>query len=271
MATESLPVSGGIAFTNFITNPDYTTTISSVSSESNFYDADNLLVESRSKRWRSVGDGTSQVTFYFDGTSVLPTFLALVDSNLADDKTFILKGATDAAITTSVDTYTLTSHAQSNNKVIRWYLGNPDSGTATAKPYWQITFPSYTTTEGYHTVGTVWIGTYLGFRPSSVGMTNINDSIRSTAYGGTVYSDIRNVYRDISVSDDLLTFDEAYALANALNSQTDRPVIVDLHGTATTDALEKESAYYARVDSSSLSLTSSVQNSVNMRFVEIRS
>jgi len=268
---ESLPVSGGVAFTNFVTNPSFSPTVASVTSEATFYGSENLTFESRTKRWRSTGTGAQDITFYFGGTSVLPTFFALVDSNLEDNKTVTLKGATDSGITTSVVTWNLTTHEQTDlGKFVRWYLGTPDSGTAAAKPYWRVTFPSYSPAEGYHTAGVVWLGTYIGVRPANVSIANVNETLKAQAYGGTVYSDQRRIYRTVTFTDENLTFDENYTLCNALAEQGDRPVLVDIHGTATTDAIEKNSAYYSTVTTASTAMVSSVQSTVSMSFSELR-
>ena len=268
---ESLPNSGAIAFDNFTTSQNWSATISSVTTEETFYDADNLLNPARTKRWRSTSDGSTDVVYYFDGETVDPTFFAIIDSNLADDKTITLTGASDSGFTTSVVSWTLTTHQQSDlNKVIRWYLGTPDSGSAGARAYWKVNFPSYTTTEGYHTAGVIWLGTYRAISPSSVSIQSVHHSKRSVAYGGTIYSDRRQTSRRISFRSELMTFSDAYNLKDDLDLQSDDPVLLDLHGTATTDALESVSGYYGRVAQVNSTLVSSVQNGVAISIEELR-
>lgn len=97
MAIESLPESACPRLENFVVAFG---TVSAKSSEQSLYPATELLLPDRTRRWwtdNSTSGGPGKIDL---GTAKLPTFLALIDSNLDSAETLILKGADDSGTTT---------------------------------------------------------------------------------------------------------------------------------------------------------------------------
>lgn len=263
MATQSTATTSTISTVNMVQS------CYAVTNEATNYPKTNLSNPLRSKRWRSIGTG--QIDLDFDlGSSQLPTVFALVDSNLSASQTITIY-ASASSVFSSGETYTYTSvtYTQSQAGIIRIYLGNPDSGSATARRYWRVRLPNAGTSATYHELGAVWFGTYYSI-PIDLGASNkiIDQSKVSVSYSGARYFDRIRTYRDIDFNvpltreaDGLFTFERALEVCGGSSY-----VLLDMYGWTTDTAKKASSAYYGTLDiRGGISLTTRFQQSADIK------
>lgn len=112
-------------------------TIVGYSDQEDLYPASNLLHD-RTQRWWNK-DSTVDAWVISDfGEALLPEMFAFADSNLNAGETVTLEGSDNVAFdgAGNVLTWTFTTWEQSLiGRMLRWHMGDPDSGVAAAKRY----------------------------------------------------------------------------------------------------------------------------------------
>jgi len=242
---ESLPNRGIISTYNLVVD-DINATVVSATSEKNLWRKENLRDQRRSKRWRSTSAVEQKIVVRLSAAA-LPEVFALVDSNLAASQTVTLKGADDAAMTTNVASWSLTTYTQSMRHTLRWYLGAADSGTASARLYWEVTFPaSGAGSVSYHELGVLWLGAHVDLVISSLDRSVIDPSEIAVSDGGARYPDRRDTYHETSIDSDAMPEADSWALLDALDSAGGtRHVIVDLWASSSDSTRKANGTYYA--------------------------
>lgn len=275
-ATQTRPVSAALGLTNWA----IAGTIAGQSSQATYYPATALLDAHRSKRWRST-DVTIAQTVTFDlGSALKPTLFGLVDYN-GTTGNIILKGATDSAITSGVQTYTFAWPLQSADAAtIAFYPTADDVGSAaTAKQYWQVTLPANATGTGedidlFHEVGVVWLGYYSPLDAiADVALDTSDDSDVSTSYAGARYVDTLRPRHTISLSVEQQDLATAQALRATLVAQRHAHCLLDLHAVSTNIFLYPFGRFYGHLDLDgglSTTLRGGNDNTVSLSVVESR-
>ena len=248
MATESLPTSATLSVANLTLASG--ASCLAATSEATFYPRTNLQSALRSKKWRSVGTGQTDLDFDL-GSAQLPTIIALIDSNLDASKTVTIY-ASDSSAFGSGETYTYTSatYTQGRAKVLRFYRGAPDSGSATARRYWRIRLPSSGTSSTYHELGVVWLGAYIDVA-FEYGATNkiVDPSHVVESYSGARYFDALRTMRDIDISVPLITETTVHSMERSLETAGGSTfVLLDLFGSTSTTTKKASSGYYGTLD-----------------------
>lgn len=272
---ESNPTNSALWLEEFATDGTTTIEASATSSTVALYPASNALASFRSKRVR-LADSTADRYLAFDfGSAKTPTAFALVDCNLSASQTVTLEGADDAAISSGVASWSLTTYAQdSMHSVLRWYPSTPDSGSIGAgKRYWRITFPASGTADAYFEVGAVALGTWTAVRVSAPNERIIDPSIEQETDGGAIYVDSLPTTTEIDLATSNLARADYYTLSRSLAAFGRRHGILDLHAHSNDSTLRPYSARYGlvRAGTSILgTLTSVAQNSLALTFLESR-
>lgn len=274
-ATQTRPASAALGLTNWAISA----TIAAQSSQATYYPATALLDPHRSRRWRSTDVSIAQTVTFDLGSALKPTLVGLVDYN-GTTGDLILKGATNSAITTGVQTYTFAWPGQwSDAKVIAFYPTADDSGgAAAAKQYWQLTFPADATGTGdvdaFHEIGAVWLGTYSALDAiSDVSVDTADDSDIADSYGGARYADALRPYHNVSLSVETLDLANVQVLRALLAAQRQAYCLLDLHGVSTNPYLYPFGRFYGLLDLDgglSVALRGGNDNTIDLSFIEAR-
>lgn len=274
MAVESPPEAGALWLDNWILSGG---TLAAYSSQAALYPARNLLSPHRSETWRST-DATSDQYVVFDlGSAMLPTGLALTDVNFDGGTSIRLKGSTDSAQSTGVVYWDLPLYSQDAvSKILRWYLGDPTSGTAAAKQFWGIhllpgTLGSYNTTDDLIEIGAVVLGEYVDITPDQgVRISAKDPSDRLKAYGRAQWTDPIRSYHSIDLTLAGLTFSELYALKSQIVAQGSSHAVLDVHAYSTDATVKAGGCFYGYFDESPSTgrLGSPTDNELSISFEE---
>ncbi len=248
MATESLPESASISLENWVVSLG---TVIAKSSEESLYPASNLTLFDRTERWWTT-DSTTDGTVDVQLTSAkIPTFFSLGDSNLDAAETVTLIGSENSLFNgTGNDlTWTFTTWAQSDiGKLLRWYMGDPDSGSAAAREYWRLKLPANGTADANHKLGAFWLGEHDDFLLAP-GWTE--RPINPARWVGRY-----RVHRELGIeTTSRLAWDPYYTFKEKLeklSASQQKHCILDLHGNTTTDAIKKVSARYGIIEGGSV-------------------
>ena len=256
MATESLPSSGALSTVNRVTASS--AQIVSVTEEATFFPKSNLLSPLRSETVRSVTTGQWSVIIDL-GAAYLIDLFALINHNTAGGQAVVLKGATDAGITTSVLTWSWQSYNAADRKLNRWYMGADDAATANAaKRYWQVILPaSGTGTDpltgiayAYHEVGGIWLGSRTALEVSApFQRRSSNASRRSQADNGARHVDPLPSGREF----ELQTTQHDAGVLLPIESQLEAAgagthILLDISASETDLARKAQSTYYGTLD-----------------------
>ena len=277
-------------------------------SEQAFYPGKNLTSSQRSRKWRSSSTTTDKLTSVaFDlGSAKTPGVFALIDSNLLYSGTLgvansilpsgtvntnqvVLQGSSTSSFST-VQQFTYEFYQpDSVNGVIRFYIGNDDSGAAvSAYRYWRVIFPDKSnggvSVSKYFEAGEIWLGPLdeIRIEHKSINVTQQDKSPKSVSYSGATYFDklkaIRNIRVSLAhVSDTQIegTYTSALSLQEKISAigATD-PVLLDI-GAYNTEASsspnkKKLDIYYCRVDRANWRSTMQRRRSLSLSFQEAR-
>lgn len=236
MAAEKTITAGALSLGNYLTKEgvriietNYANRSSASEnsfSQQSFYPGKNLLLSQRSKRWRSSSTSLDKLTSVaFDlGQNITPEVFALIDSNLIYSGTLgatnsilpsgtvetnevVLQGSSTSSFS-SVQQFTYGFYQPDPlNGVIRFYVGNDDSGNpAGAYRYWRVIFPDKSNggvaVSRYFEVGEIWLGPLdeIRIEHDSISISQSDLSPYSTSYSGALYFDKLKVIRSIGVS-----------------------------------------------------------------------
>lgn len=234
------------------------------------YPVTNLLDPHRTKRWRSTSNAEQKIIFDL-GTTREPLMLALVDSNLSSGQTVTLEMSASSAMT-SAESISLTTYAQTTSgRVLVWYF----SGWTSARQFARLTLPNGGTSDSYHELGAVYLGTYNTFSLSKgVSLKTVDPSPRSESYGGDVYIDSQIAYHTVDFNVELLSFAEAYAYKTLFDLGATSHTVLDLHAFTRDFFTTPASVFYGFLSSSggfSMTINSPTENSIGISFEEARS
>lgn len=246
----------------------------SATTEAALYPEKNLVDPQRTKRWRSTSSTVDQ-TFVLDlGAAYSPTMLALVDCNVDPGETITLKMSTDSEMT-SPETLALTSYAQQTpGGVLAWYF----SGWTASRQYLSVTLPANGTDDDYFQVGAVYVGTYDTFALNQGVKIELTDpSIRSQAYGGTVYIDSQTAFHTVSFDVAFLSFAEAYTFKAQFAAAASQHTVLDVHAfnrdASGAAVITPASTFYGFPSASgafSMQVNSPTENTITIGFEEAR-
>lgn len=267
MADESLPESASISLENWVVSIG---TIISQSSQEDLYRASNLTLHDRTERWwteDSTSDGVVAADF---GTPKLPKFFGLGDSNLNAGETVKLTGSDNSLFNgTGNDlVWTFDTWEQSLiGRMLRWHMGDPDSGTAAARPFWELILPANGTSDANHKLGTWWLGEKEDF------LIEPGARFRSIKPPRRPDGSRFFVHREIGVEvSSRIDWEEHHELREKLEivaSQTDRLVVFDMHGSAPTDALKAKSAHLGLLDDIDGAVNHAENSDLSFTFQEV--
>ena len=250
MATETLPKHGALHYDNYITRA--ASAVVTKTSERAAFPATNLLTSMRSETWRTAATTTSQMVVVNLGFNALPTFFALVNSNIISGVNVTLRCAADSGMLTNVLVWTLPTYLQNARSIMRWYLGAPDSGAptypsgVTGRTFWQLELPANSTFTTYHEVGVWWLGQYVDF-PIDLGLQrSVSDpSVSFVSEAQAPYVDRRPTYQVLDGSTSYLPDAEAAIIEAALETRgIANQCILDLWPPRTDAIAKARSAYY---------------------------
>lgn len=318
MASEKSVAAGAVSLGNYLTNSSTriietnkangaSTTENSYTQQS-FYPGVNLTSSQRSKKWRSSSSSTNKLTSVaFDlGSAKTPGVFALIDSNLLYSSSLgaansvlpsgsintnqvALQGSDSSSFST-VQQFTYEFYQpDSLNGVIRFYIGNDDSGVAAAAyRYWRVIFPDISnggiSVARYFELGEIWLGPLdeIRIEHKSVSVKQLDPSPRAVAYSGAVYFDKLKAVREIGVklshvSDTEVegTYTSALVLQDKLSDigYTD-PVLLDIsaYNSETSAGANKKKldVYYCRIGSANLKTSMQRRRSIDLKFTEAR-
>lgn len=268
-AVEVLPDSAAISFTNWIMDA----TIVSKSDEVALYEVARLLNPLRSERWRDDNIGSVAYVVFDLGEAKLPTEFALIDYNGDAGESVIFTGAESSDMATDPLVWTFTTYAQSPlARTLRWYGGQPDTGTAEAKRYWKVALPANGTPDAYHELGLPWLGEWSGYRAPEMSMGSEDPSGRSFSRGGALRADMLRAIRGFDFSfyalGDWVVF---HTLKETLEQLGPKHFLIDLHASTTDTDLKKFGCQYGYIDGSiEAELASAEESKLSFRFVEAR-
>lgn len=263
MATESLPESASISLENWIQSLG---TVVAQSTQESLYPSSNLTLFDRTERWWTTNANFDAWATVDLGSAKLPTFLALIDSNVDAGEDIVLKGADDSGITTNVLTWTFTTWAQSAiGKMLRWYMGDPDIGSAAARRYWRILIPGNGTSDAQHRLGGLWLGEHDDFL--------IEPGARFRPVAPPRRAGRFLVQREIGLDvSSRMDWEDFYALQEKLQLMAvsqQKHVVLDLHGSAATDELRKNAAHYGIIEGVDGALNHASNSDLGFEFGEV--
>lgn len=275
MATEYAPTRGIISLYNRVVpagtvlSPSIASLIS-VTSEASLYPGVNLLNGLRSKRWRSTTVGSDQFLSFDLGTPHKPVVFALIDSNIDGAKTIVLQSSNSPDFSTNLRNYTYTTYAQSEQKVLRFFVGTSDGGYSDAHQYWRVKIAANSQKSGYSyfEVGNVWLGPILevdidvGF---SIDVSDDSDEER--AYNGARYLDVIRSTKSVSLTLPLIPVDTMYGIKEFFDSYGSwYHLLIDVFGTNANDKKRQHGAFYGNVSNNGVSYSQELQVYGNVEF-----
>ncbi len=253
MATEATASRGFLSLRNLIMEP--AASLISVTSEAPLYPGTNLLNPLRSKRWRSTTVGSTQYLAFDLGTPVKLTLIGLIDVNLADVTALQFQSSSASDFSANLKTYTYFTYAQNwdGNRIVRFLIGEPDSGASAAHQYWRVVFPANTQKSGYSyfELGTVWMGTYTEVDIDvGVGISIDDDSDIEVAYNGAKYPDIIRSMRTIDLTLPLLDTTTLFGLKGEFDrAGAVKYIFADIFANTGNATQKPHSSYYGTVSS----------------------
>jgi hypothetical protein len=267
---ESKPASAALGNVNFLR----TASLSSATSQATNYPARYLLADHRTRRWRSTDSGTAQQIVFDLGSDRLPTMLGLVDYN-GTTGTIKLESSTSTAFTSNLQTYSFSTPTQSSNaKTFCFYPATDNWGaTPVARQFWRLTLPAGATTDAYHELGNVWLGTYEPFDVvSSLSVQANDESPVAESRAGARYVDQFRPSASVSLSVEYLALASAQALRDRLAGIRQDPVLLDVHAISTASSLYPYGRFYGYLEPGGISsdLKGGNENTVSISFVEAR-
>lgn len=267
-ATEATIASAAFSLQNWVEAGS----VIDASSETALYPASHVANPHRGKRYRSTSSAVDQTITVDFGQSRLPKALVLVDHNLTSG-TVEWRLASDSSISSDVRVWTVDVYtANKTNRTLRFYLDAPDSLSASAQRFGQLTLKAGTTTDPHHELGVLWIGDVVEVTPSSgVDMKTTNNSSFSESYSGSAYVDPQRVVREVRFEVEFLTIAETYALQERLDDAASRHIVFDLHASSSDSSVKAAGCFYGRLgrrNPISASLIGGQQNSLSIDFEE---
>lgn len=261
MATEASPSTSIISLSSYTTAA--AARIISATSAANSYSYQNLRTPIRSSTWRSTTTLTDQTIAFDLGSAVQPTVFALINNNLVSTGSgttlqVVLQSSTAADFGTSLRTYTYTIYEQSSSmKVLRFYVGNPDSSSAVSSQYWRVTFNagSAGTNVTYFECGLIWLGTYttMSFDPG-LNITSEDLSQSGSSLNGSVYFDRIRTVKSADLNSTNIANASALSIKEALDVVgSSRYVFVDTYAHLSNVSQKSHGAYYGLLDKISMS------------------
>ena len=141
--------------------------------------------------------------------------------------------------------------------------------------YWAIDFDGVTKlgTTSQLEVGSVWLGDKTDIVAQTDAQTAMMDpSVRTTSYGGSVYSDRMKVQRGIQFEVASLNQDETTALLEVLRTSLGGSMIVDLRVGATSASVRDMGSFYGKTEPSGIkaSASSVFENKVQVEIKDDR-
>lgn len=274
MPVESLPTRGGALW---LENWILASTIASVTNAHANYPAKNLLSPHRSDTWQSTDVGDRSIVFDM-GELKVPECCALIESNIDGGAFFRLRGSDDSAQVIQPVYWDLPLYTQDVvGKVLKWYLGDPTSGTlGSGRRFWGVrllpsTFGSYNTPDPWFEIGVPWLGEYVPIIPwEGIRPRPRDPSTRTRAYGQAQWSDLLHPAREVDVPLAGLTLSEWYALEAKIRAQGPKHAIIDLHAFSSDVILKRGGALYGYFAEDPLDgdIGSPENNSMRLRFEE---
>lgn len=266
---ESLPQFATLATRNYIV--DDGGQILAVTSQQSLFPKENLLSPLRSKRLRTTTASVAQkIDVSLVTPVVFPGICALVDSNLDDNETVSIEGATETTFNTGHADYAKwnfttyqqdwTPKTRTGRRVLRWYPGSADVAGANVfalRPFWRLTLPANGTIDSdgdgvadtYYELGVWFLGAYQRL-PINVGFDRgLSDpSVNAESDGGAIYPDRRPTFHELSSDAPLLDDASSISMLRALDDAGEtRHCIQDLWGWATAENKKADSCYYGHV------------------------
>ena len=223
--------------------------IVSVTSEKNLFRKERLADPKRGRPWRSTSDDQQEIVLQV-GTADLPQVFALIGSNLNSGETVRLTQADDADFLTNVAYWDFTTYAQSHRKVLRWYPGAADSGTAANRLYWKVTLPNNgSASTSYHELGGIWLGDYTSL-PIDLGLERevIDPSEVPESDAGAEYPDVRPTFHELRGSSSYVPESDSFDIMDQVDAAGRvRHVLLDLWAFTSTDSVRANGTYYGKL------------------------
>jgi len=264
MATESRPTTATISLENYVMRSGVT--LGGATSAAQEFPLSNLLNPLRGEPWRS---GTT-IAQQFDidlGASFTPgaaggiRLFGLVNYN-GYPGGFAVKLQSITGIGGSVvATWTFQTYIPASvNRVMRWFVGNSDAGTAgAASRYWRVTLPAAfavgadypLSIDTFYQVGVVWLGDFveIGYDKGAK-IRLVDPSIESRAKGGSAYHDKQQAFHEVDLKVPLVAAATLYPTLKEkldLAGGTTR-LLLDMHSAESSDYWRAHGAYYGRID-----------------------
>lgn len=275
MPVESLPTRGGALWLDNWILPG---TIAAYTDQHVNFPASNLLSPHRADTWQSNAVGSSTTTTVDVGAVRAPECFGLFESNLDGGAYIRLRGSDDSAGSTNPVYWDLPIYRQDAiGKALRWYLGDPTSGTLGAGRQfwgWQIlpaTFGSYNTDEDYYEIGVAWLGEYVPIIPwEDIRIRPKNPSPSSKAFGQSRWSFPLKPYREAEIALGGLTIAQVYELEEVVRAQGTKHALLDVHAFSSDAALKRGGCLYGYFAEDPLdsSVGSPEANEVTLHFEE---
>lgn len=267
---ESRPASAALGSTNFLRSAS----IASRSSEAANYPARYLLSDHRTRRWRSASSSVTQQVVFDLGSARLPTMLGLIDYNGTTGQ-IILESSSNSSFSANLQSYTFwTGSVSQQSRTFVFYPGSDNWGaTPTARQFWRLTLPAGATTDAFHELGTVWLGTYEPFDyVSGLSIAAKDESPVAEARAGARYVDQYRPFASVSLSVEYLALAAAQSLRDRLLGLRQDPVLLDVHGVSSAAGLYPYGRFYGYLEAGGISadLQGGNNNSLSISFVEAR-
>lgn len=287
------PTRAQIAFINYFTDYPASAMISATSEQSQWR-KENLIKAMRSKRWRSTSAAAQSLYFQL-GAGIVgnPGVFALIDSNLRSGQAITLEMSDESTVSsggTGYAKWNLTSYAQSRRKVMRFYLGAPDTvganGSA-SRSFVKITLAANGTgdsdldgvNDAYHELGLPFIcaaADVVGFL-LDLGLSRkvIDPSIVAETDSGARYVDPKPTYHQVEMDTSYMPEASSKALMALVDEVgVKRHVLADIWAPRSDTTLISQGAYYGNLSDSDdvISFEASLNgyDDTGFRFIEAR-
>lgn len=275
MPVESLPTRGGALW---LENWILAGTIAAYTDQHVNYPAERLLSPHRSDTWQSTAVGSSTTLTFDLGAVKVPECFGLFESNLDGGAYVRLRGSDDSAGSTNAVYWDLPLYRQDTiGKSLRWYLGDPTSGTLGAgRQFWAVqlipgTFGPYNTDEDYYEIGVAWLGEYVPIVPwEGIRIRPQDPSPSSNAFGQARWSFPLKPYREAEVPLGGLTIASLYELEEVVRAQGRKHAVLDVHAFSSDAILKRGGCLYGYFADEPLdgAIDSPEANEVTLHFEE---
>lgn len=172
----------------------------------------------------------------------------------ASSKVIALKRL-DGASGNVLQTFTFDLKSQSDNRILHYYIGNDDNGTACgASRYWRISLskeisayrPEIDGIDDFHEIGVIWLGKFTEVDiGEDLREVVVDPSRKSYSVNRSEYTDQKITYSEIDLKLPVVTIDKLFSIKSELDEIGNHTFgLLDIFAASTDAVKQKNGIFY---------------------------